>query len=169
MRRRRAGRVKPARREAPMRKSLLWLRTERGQALLEFVFVFPLIVVFLFSIVDFGIAIDRRIVLQHAVREGARKGAVVNDMNTIVDTTVNQSQGLLDPADVTVCYEDVDGNGNPSDSGDNVKVSADFTYNFTIGITELFNGLGASLPTGIEMTPSADMRLENSVFGGPAC
>ena len=137
--------------------------------MLEFVFVLPLILVFLFSIVDFGIAIDRRIVLQHAVREGARKAAVTSDMTAIVDTTVDQSQGLLAPADVSVCYEDTDGNGNPGDSGDNVRVSATFTYNFTVAITEVFNALGASLPSGITMTPSADMRLENSVFGAPPC
>ena len=145
------------------------VRGQRGQALIEFAFVLPLIIVFLFSIVDFGIAIDRRIVLQHAVREGARKAAVTSDMTAIVDTTVDQSQGLLESADVSVCYEDTDGNGNPGDSGDNVRVSATFTYDFTVAITEVFNAFGASLPSGITMTPTADMRLENTVPGAPPC
>jgi Flp pilus assembly protein TadG len=142
---------------------------ERGQTLLEFALVLPIMLVFLFTIVDFGIALDRRITLQHAVREGARQGAVTNSMAAIIDATVNQSQGLLDPADVDVCYEDTDGNGNPGDPGDNVRVSATFTYDFTIAIAEVFGMFGAALPAGITMTPSADMRLENAVGGAPAC
>ena len=152
-----------------MRTSLRWLRTERAQTLLEFAFVLPIMIIFLFAIVDFGIALDRRVTLQHAVREGARKGAVTNNITGIIDTTVDQSQGLLDPPDVEVCYQDVDGNGNPGDPGDDVRVTAHFTYEFTVAITEVFNGLGASLPTGIDMNPSADMRLENSVNPAPPC
>ena len=83
--------------------------------------------------------------------------------------TVDQSQGLLDLADVDVCYEDTDGNLSPSDAGDNVKVGATFEYTFTVPLTELFNAFGAALPTGITMTPSASMRLENTIFGGTAC
>ena len=145
------------------------LSGRRAQALLEFAFVAPIMLIFLFAIVDFGIALDRRVTLQHAVREGARAGAVTNNISTIIDTTVDQSQGLLDPADVEVCYEDVDVNGNAGDPGDNVRVTAHFTYEFTIAITEIFNGLGASLPTSIDMDPSADMRLENSVNPAPPC
>jgi Flp pilus assembly protein TadG len=141
----------------------------RGQALLEFALIFPIVIIFLFSIVDFGIAVDRRITLQHAVREGARKGAVAADMTDIVNVTVDQSQGLLGPADVEVCYEDTDGNGSTGDPGDNVRVTATFTYDFTVAITEVFNAFGATLPSGITMTPSADMRLENSVSPAPPC
>ena len=145
------------------------LSEERGQTLIEFAFVAPLIFVFLFVIVDFGIALDRRITIQHAVREGARQGAVASDTPTIVAATVAQSQGLFVPADVIVCYEDVDGNGNPGDPGDNVKVSGTLTYNFTIAFGEMFNFFGAAIPGGIDMTPTADMRLENSVGGAVAC
>lgn len=145
------------------------MASRRGQALIEFAFIAPLMLIFLFSIVDFGLALDRRIMLQHAVREGARRGAVTDDQVSIIDTTVAQSQGLLDPADVTVCYEDAGGNGNVADPGDNVRVSATFTYQFTIPFVELFNAIGASVPSGITMTPSADMRLENSVGGAALC
>ena len=146
-----------------------WMKSSKGQTLLEFAFVLPIMLVFLFVIVDFGIAIDRRIVLQHAVREGARKGAVTNNISAITDTTVAQSQGLLDPADVDVCYEDANANGNDGEPGDNVKVSATFTYEFTIPFASLFNFMGATVPSGISMTPSADMRLENSVNPAPPC
>jgi len=103
------------------------------------------------------------------VREGARRAAVASSDSEAKQVTVDQSQGLLDLADVDVCYEDADGNSNPSDSGDNVKVSATFEYQFTVPFTSLFNAFGASVPTGITMTPSASMRMENTIFGGTAC
>ncbi len=142
------------------------LASPRGQTLIEFAFVAPLMFIFLFAIVDFGIALDRRITLQHAVREGARKGAVTNDITAIIDTTVNQSQGLLDPAGVEVCYEDNDNNGNPGDPGDNVRATAHSTYELAILGAIV---IGGPLPTSIDMNPSADMRLENSVNVAPPC
>ncbi len=152
-----------------MTRLIQWTGRPRGQVLIEMAFVLPILVLFVFSVVDFGRALDRRMALQHAVREGARLGAVTDGSAAIVDTTVAQSQGLLAPGDVTVCYRDADGNGNAGDAGDSVRVNADFTYEFTVALTEVFNAFGASLPTGISMTPSADMRLENAVAGGAAC
>ena len=57
-------------------------RNEGGQTLIEFALAAPLLLVFLLAIVDFGIAIDRRIVLDHAVREGARYASVGGDAFT---------------------------------------------------------------------------------------
>ena len=45
-------------------------RGQHGQTLLEFALVAPLMLVFLLGLVGFGIAIDRRPVLDHAAREG---------------------------------------------------------------------------------------------------
>ena len=77
--------------------------------------VLPVIFVFILLLVDFGTALDRREVLQHAVREGVRRGAVTASTSEIVNTTVAQSQGLLRAQDVTVCYRDMDGNGRRGD------------------------------------------------------
>lgn len=145
-----------------------WRNGERGQALLELALVLPLIFVFILVLVDFGIALDRREVLQHAVREGARRGAVAASIAEVIDTTVAQSQGVLAPADVTVCYLDMDGNGSVGDVGDNVRVRAQFTYEFTAGGGELLSAWGVPVPT-IPMTPWADMRLENGVGVAPPC
>ena len=144
-------------------------KRERGQTLLEFAFVIPIILVFLLLIADFGIALDRREVLQHAVREGARYGSIGADADAIKQRTSAQSQGLLDnPAMVTVCYADDPGDaettvGNP---GDDVRVTATFTYNFSLGSDEML-GFFSVNPVSIEMTPSADMRLENTAIVPP--
>ena len=137
--------------------------------------VLPLIFVFILVMVDFGIALDRREVLQHAVREGARHAAVGADINltdaqkltAIKQRTVDQSQDVLILADVSVCYVDTNGDGR-ADSGEDVRVSANFTYRFTAGGGEMLTAFGVPVPS-IAMNPSADMRLENSVGSAPLC
>lgn len=157
------GRLKPALepvRAAPGR--------ERGQALIEFAFVLPIILLFILVLVDFGIAVDRRQVLQHAVRDGVRFGAVGNSAALVTDHVVDQSMGILDPADVDVCYVDENANINPGNSGDSIKVTAHYTYEFSVGGGEMLTALGVPVPS-IDMDPSATLRLESSVAGANAC
>lgn len=144
-------------------------RSERGQALLEFAFAFPILLVFLLTLVDFGIALDRREVIQHAVREGARLGAVGGSEPEIIDRVVDESQDSFAPGDVTVCYVDGPG-GSPAfgHAGSSVRVSGDYTYEFGLG-NELLDFFGVSGPLSIDMTPHAEARLETSVGGTTEC
>lgn len=137
--------------------------------MIEFAFIAPLIFLFLFVIVDFGIALDRRITLQHAVREGARYGAVSASAAAIQNTTAGQAQGLVDAGGVTVCYEDTtfDANSTVGDVGDAVRVKAAFSYQFPI-LSELWTAFGGS-PLTIDMSPQATGRLELSVPGATPC
>lgn len=141
---------------------------ERGQALLEFAFVLPIILVFVLVLVDFGIAVDRRQVLQHAVRDGVRFGAVGNSAALVKAHVVDQSMDILAPADVDVCHVDENANGNPGNSGDSIKVTAHYTYEFSIGGGEILTAFGVPVPS-IDMDPSATLRLESSVAGANAC
>ncbi len=126
--------------------------------------VLPLLVVFILVLVDFGTAIDRREVIQHAVYEGSRKGAVGASVADIKSRAVAQSQGLLTDSDISVCYLDSDANGMLGNAGDDVRVSANFTYKFSIGGGETLTAWSVPVPQ-ITMTPHADSRLENSVVG----
>ena len=54
-------------------------RDERGAALVEFALILPILVLFLFGIVEFGRAYSARIQLTSAVREGARAVALGDD------------------------------------------------------------------------------------------
>ena len=132
-------------------------RAEGGQTLIEFALAAPLLLVFLLALVDFGIAIDRRIVLDHAVREGARYAAVGGDAltsgeaSTALDVesyTANQAQGI---GNADVCYTAEGG----------VRVSIEYTSDFVTGFTSLFN-LSA---TNIPMNASADARVEQPLAG----
>ena len=130
-------------------------RAERGQALIEFALAAPLLLVFLLALVDFGIAIDRRIILDHAVREGARYAAVGGDAFTsgtptsasaIENYTTAQAQGI---GSAYVCSTEEGG----------VRVSIDYTYNFVTGFTSLFNLSASNIP----MNARAEARVEQSL------
>lgn len=52
------------------------VRGERGAVLVEFALIAPILLVLLFGIVDFGIAMSNQVALRQGVREGARQGVV---------------------------------------------------------------------------------------------
>lgn len=51
-------------------------RSESGTAAVEFALLLPLLVILLFGIIEFGIALYRQAILTNASREGARVGIV---------------------------------------------------------------------------------------------
>ena len=60
-----------------MKHFLPFYRNERGQALIEFAFILPFLLVIVGGIVDFGLAFFVGQVVENAAREGARAGAVI--------------------------------------------------------------------------------------------
>ena len=147
------------------------LRSERGQALIEFALLFPFLMMFLFVLLDFGIAIDRRVVIQHAVREGARQGAVGRPESEIETVVINQSQDVLDATEIDICFIDgPDANSYPGNAGDDIRVSATYIYSFASVSGQLLRPLGVD-PNDFEitMTPHGEARLESSVAGAASC
>ena len=160
-------------------KLLRKLHSRSGQAIIEFVVVFPLIIMLLAAIVDFGIAFDRRITLQHAVREGARFAAVHTVEADIKDRTFQQAQNIITSGDVDVCYIDgPDDGATVGDPGDPVRVTVrgpdppglgyEYHLNFVGPILSgLFGFIG--FDDTIHMKPSGTARLEVSVSGATPC
>jgi Flp pilus assembly protein TadG len=63
---------------------------QRGLAALEFGLIAPLVMILLFGVVEFGLALWRKQILTSAVREGARKG--------VVATTPRKTQAEIETA-----------------------------------------------------------------------
>ena len=55
-----------------------FFKEERGTSIVEFALVLPLLILFVFGIVEFGIAFYDKAMLTNASREGARAGIVFN-------------------------------------------------------------------------------------------
>jgi hypothetical protein len=144
---------------------------QRGQTLIEFALMLPIILVFLLVMVDFGLLLDHRIVLQHAMSEGVREASVSSNLTDIKDTVAGQSQNLVAATDVKVCYINVTGTSDPGEVGDKVQVSLNppgYTYNFTAGGGELLGAFGISPPV-ITMNPVYTTALQAPVTGATAC
>ena len=142
-------------------------RSTRGQAIIEFALLAPIIFLLIFMIVDFGITMDRRITLQSAVREGARMAAVNDNISEVCNYTVAEAQDIIDQSQITFSYTDLDGNGRSTDAGDSVTVTANFLWEFPI-LNEVFHAMTGNT-LAVEMTPSGTARLELSVPGETEC
>ncbi len=129
----------------------------RGQALIEFALLAPFIFIFLFAIVDFGLAINNRVVVTNAAREAARYGATGATVADIQQAAVNHTDGLVtDPSSVEVKFYDTNGDGKLL-PGDSVAVKIPYTYDLVTplgGIMSWFNAMT------IDIHACADMRLE---------
>lgn len=78
---------------------------DRGAAAVEFALVFPILVVILFGIVEFGSVYNAQLQLTSAAREGARTMAVSGDPAAARTATLNATVGLspaLTAANITV-------------------------------------------------------------------
>lgn len=142
-------------------------KDQRGQSLLEFALIAPFLLFFLLALVNFAIAVDRKIVLDHAVREGVRYASVggqalnsgtIASAQDVKSYTAAQSQGIVSAGAVTVTNEDCNAAG---ELGDNVRVNAQYPYSFMTGVSDLF---GAGLFT-VTLNASATARVEHGLSG----
>lgn len=79
--------------------------SERGAAAVEFALVFPLLVLILFGIVEFGSIYNAQLMLTSAAREGARTMAVTGDAAAAKAAVLAASIGMspaLTAAEVSV-------------------------------------------------------------------
>jgi hypothetical protein len=141
---------------------------ESGQALAEMMLVVPVVLLLLLVILDGGMAFDRRETILTGLREGARSAAAGDSVSRVVNTTVDRSDGVLTPSDVSVCYLDgPDGNSYPGDLGDAVRVTIDYQYQ-TVFSGGMLATIGVGVPT-FDMSPVAEGILLRAVSGASSC
>ena len=122
---------------------------ERGQSLVEFALVLPVVILVLFGILDLGRVMDAYILVTHGAREGARQASLGETEATVV-TKVRAAVPTLTPLTVTCpsCY--------PSgSSGDPVTVTV--TYSIQI-MTPIISAFFPQNPVPLSVTVT--MRRE---------
>jgi Flp pilus assembly protein TadG len=130
---------------------------ETGQALIEAMFVIPFVLVLILLILDFGIALDRREVMVHAVREAARAGANGDDVTAVQAAAVDQSEGNLTAGNVEVCYLETSGDSILGDLNDTIRVKINHQYEMLVGGV---GWMGINL-TNLNISPTAEAPLLN--------
>jgi Flp pilus assembly protein TadG len=132
---------------------------EKGQALVEFALLFPIFLLLLFAIIDFGMGFYSWITVTNAAREGARLGVVMATSQQIEDRVYQTADLPNESTQMTVTVTNAaDQGGQP---GDSVTVRVDYDYDLITplaGIVSFFSGnvLGPTLT----FSSTAEMRLE---------
>lgn len=145
---------------------------EQGQALVELAFVIPLVLLFLFGIIDFGLALNQQNSDTNIANIAVREASVIGNATTAMCGTttepnlnawaVCEANGSGGPG-LSVCVGDVASSTVPTTTtyttGDPIKVEATSSF----GWLKLVTGQVSSLNSSI--SANATMRLEGSLTG----
>ena len=129
-----------------------------GMAMVEMVFVLPLLLLVLFGIAQIGLMFNRWLTLTNAVREGAREGVtwqkncLEGDVRDRVKAAVRgyAAAGDLVAADLVIADTDIE--GECGGSGSDLTVTARYNFKFPVPVP----GLLADFP----LEYSSTMRNE---------
>ena len=127
------------------------MRNEKGQTMVEFTLVLPVLLVVLFGIIQFGIVFSNYVALTDAVRAGARTAAISRSaIDPVGDTKarVINASGDLKTADVTPT---VTTGPLGWTHGEDVTVKATYPYSISL--------LGIVVASG-NLTSSTTERIE---------
>lgn len=158
----------------------------KGQTIIEFTLMLPVILAVLYIPADFGISLFVAHLTQNAVREGARIGSslprcgsepCVQDVgfeepcpgsNAVVSAVCARLPPLLRPVEGSSAVEVAAGLTSGPACMRSVKVEVMGTYNFFL--YQLLGLLGFSVPDSIEITRATEMRwdLQPLTAGDPS-
>jgi Flp pilus assembly protein TadG len=134
---------------------------QRGQSLVEFSLLLPILLFVLMLLIDGGWALRDQITVTNAVREGARYGVTGVSSADIKARTVARSSGLLSTADIKVCRGTACDSSLTNSDASTVIVGASYSYRFVTplgGLAKLLTG--GAITDLLPLTASTSMRLE---------
>ncbi|CDF58760.1 TadE family protein [Thermobrachium celere] len=122
----------------------------KGQALIEFSIILPILLLIVMGIAEFGMILNSYLTIQTASREGARIGIIGADDNEIVQAVYKSTQSI-DKRKINITITPSSTNRK---SGDTLKVRVEYEYDLIIPIIK--NILGNK----IELSAETSMRVE---------
>ncbi len=132
-----------------------WFPDDRGQALLEFALVMPILLFLLFAILTVGFWMNTQQVLTQAARLGARQGSLTND-NGQIQGAIASAIASIDPnaSRTTVAITPSDQTDSARRRGNPLTVSLTYTMPFTFDdLPAVFRTVNARTTALIECEP----------------
>jgi len=149
-------------------------RSDRGQALVELAFVLPIVLLILFGIIDFGLALNNYNADTNLANLAARSASVMGTTSTISCNGTNETNlkafvtceaaATGAPTPTYVCFADTVSGTNTMSVGDSLKVQVQSTFGWLKLITggdgyvkgiSLNSTIGASATMRVEQAPSS--------------
>lgn len=112
------------------------LKKQKGQALVEFAIILPLLLMLVMGILQFGMMLNVYLAIENASREGARAG-IVGSSDAEIQQLIISTSPSLDPENLTVTITPDETNRS---SGDTITVKVTYNYKLIVPIiSRLFN------------------------------
>ena len=136
-------------------------RSQTGQAIVEFAFVLPILLLMILGIIEFSLLLYDKAVITNASREGARVGIVAQDRSNIsaINTTISDAvnnycrNNVISFGSTTVTIPAPAWSGYTF--GDSLTVTVNFNYTWLV-LPHFISGFGSAK----QITASTKMRLE---------
>ena len=106
------------------------LRNEKGQSLIEFAILLPLLLLLLMGILEFGLMLNAYLSINNSAREGARLG-IVDGSNLEISELITNLSTNLSTEDLVVNIIPLEGSRQ---SGDALTVEVIYNYQVIIPI-----------------------------------
>jgi Flp pilus assembly protein TadG len=139
------------------------LKLQTGSNIVEFALILPLLLVLVFGIIDFGLALFDKAVITNASREGARAGMVFKvprmtdaEIRAVVQnyTSTHLVTFGAQNLQTTITRVDNDGVGGNTSSGDTLNVVVNYPYRYLV-MDKLVPSLGS-----LNLRATSVMRYE---------
>ena len=126
------------------------LKNQRGQALVEFTIVLPILMLLIMGIFQFGMMLNAYITIGNAAREGARAG-IIGSSDAEIQNLIISTSPSLEPKNLSVS---ITPSGTNRISGGTLTVNVTYNYKLTVPIiSSLFNNV-------IVLNGQTSMRVE---------
>ena len=126
------------------------LKNNKGQALVEFAIILPILLLLLMGIFQFGMMLNTHLTIENASREGARVG-IVGSTDAEIQNLIIAISPILNPQDLTLTITPDETNRN---SGDTLTVKVTYNYKLNVPIiSSLFNDV-------VVLNGQTSMRIE---------
>lgn len=126
------------------------LKNEKGQSIVEFALLLPILILIIMAIIEFGLLLNSYLALNNASREGARIG-VVGGTDAQIKSAILTTSPTLNASDLSLMV-------TPSQalrkSGDTLKVTVNYKYHTIIPI------IGNIINNLVNLNAETSMRIE---------
>ena len=126
------------------------LKNQKGQSLVEFAIILPILLLLLFGIAEFGMMLNSYLTIQNVAKEGARLG-IIGGSDIEIIALIRTTSPNLTAADMNVTITPSQANRK---SGDTLQVTVTYNYHLTVPIISSIVG------NIIVLTSQTSMRIE---------
>lgn len=126
------------------------LKNQKGQSLVEFSIILPLLLLVVMGIVEFGMMLNSYLTINNAAREGARYG-IIGNSNAEIQSIITSTSPSLNSAYLTITITPADGSRI---SGNTLTVKLTYNYKLTVPI------ISGILGNSVQLNAQTSMRIE---------